>query len=123
MAGFNELLGGVTSIGNVTSTRTQEIRGPLDGVGGVGGAAAGGSADSSGGKGVTFADLLQEKLAESNTLIQAADASAEELIAGRHKDIHGAMIALEKADVSFRMLMGVRNKMLEAYREIMRMQV
>ena len=118
MSGFNlELLGGVTGVGNNSSfSRTQEIRGPQA-------PAVGGASEAGGAKGVTFADLLQNQIAESNNLIQEANVASEELVAGRTKDLHGAMISLEKADVSFRMLMGVRNKMLEAYREIMRMQV
>jgi flagellar hook-basal body complex protein FliE len=107
-----ELLSGVTQIGNqgigsTSITRNEPSIGKSDNAGGAS----------------SFADLFREKLAETSELIQNADRSAEELIAGRNKDLHGAMISLEKADVSFRMLMGVRNKMLEAYREIMRMQV
>ena len=42
---------------------------------------------------------------------------------GRSHNIHETMIALDKADVSFRMLTKVRNKAVEAYQEIMRMQI
>jgi len=45
------------------------------------------------------------------------------LIAGESKNLHETMIAMEKADISFRLMMGVRNKIIEAYQEIMRMQV
>lgn len=73
--------------------------------------------------GVTFGDLLTEKISEANEALKDADSKVEELVAGRSKNIHGTMIALEKADISYKMLMQVRNKMLDAYREIMRMQV
>ena len=52
-----------------------------------------------------------------------ADAKIAELTTGKNKDIHGTMIAMEKASVSFRMLMAVREKMVSSYQEIMRMQV
>jgi len=52
-----------------------------------------------------------------------ADTSIEQLVAGNTKNLHETMIALEKADISFRLMMEVRNKIIEAYHEIMRMQV
>jgi len=52
-----------------------------------------------------------------------ADAMVTEMVAGRNKDIAGTVIAMEKADVSNRMLMAVRNKVVNAYEEIMRMPV
>ena len=39
------------------------------------------------------------------------------------KDIHGTMIALEKADISMRLMLQIRNKLVSAYEEVMRMQV
>ena len=44
------------------------------------------------------------------------------LAAGKQKDIHATMIALEKADVAFQLLMQVRNKIISAYETVMRMQ-
>ena len=40
-----------------------------------------------------------------------------------NKDIHGTMLALEKADLSMRLMLQVRNKLVSAYEEVMRMQV
>lgn len=60
---------------------------------------------------------------EVNQAQLAADTKTAELVAGKNKDIHGTMIAVEKADISFRMLMAVREKMVSAYQEIIRMQV
>lgn len=73
--------------------------------------------------GATFGNVLKQALNETNELSKAADAKIEELVAGRSKDLHGTMIALEKADVSLRLMMQLRNKMIDAYQEIMRMQV
>jgi GR25 family glycosyltransferase involved in LPS biosynthesis len=47
----------------------------------------------------------------------------KELFAGRSKTIHETMLAIERADSSLKLMMQVRNKVLDAYREIMRMQV
>lgn len=52
-----------------------------------------------------------------------AEKMVTEMMAGKNKDIAGTMIMMEKADVSSRMLMAVRNKIVTAYEEIMRMQV
>ena len=60
---------------------------------------------------------------EANTQHLQAEKAVTDMVAGRNKDIAGTMIKMEKADVSGRMLMAVRNKIVSAYEEIMRMQV
>lgn len=52
-----------------------------------------------------------------------ADTKISEMVAGKSKDVSGTMIAMEKADVSMRLLMAVRNKLVSAYEEMMRMQI
>lgn len=52
-----------------------------------------------------------------------AEKAVTDMVAGKNKDIAGTMIKMEKADVSSRMLMAVRNKIVTAYEEIMRMPV
>lgn len=52
-----------------------------------------------------------------------ADRKIEGLVTGQNKDIPGTMIAMEKADTSMKMVMAVRNKVVSAYEEMMRMQV
>ena len=71
----------------------------------------------------SFADVLKESLAEVNRMQLEAEEALKALSTGKEKDIQKVMITLQKADVSLRMLMEVRNKALEAYQEIMRMQV
>ena len=73
--------------------------------------------------GPSFGDFLKNTVKEANDGQILADRKMEEVAAGRNKDLHGAVMAMEKADVQFRMLTQVRNKVIEAYREIMRMQV
>ncbi len=70
-----------------------------------------------------FSDALFKAVAEVNELHQNADKAVLNVQGGHTDSLHEAVIALEKADVSFRTMMAVRNKMIEAYQEIMRMQV
>lgn len=62
-------------------------------------------------------------LGEVNSLQVAADRKIEEFATSPAKDIHGTMIAMQKADVSLRLLLQVRAKLTTAYQEIMRMQL
>ncbi len=73
--------------------------------------------------GGTFQEVLKRSIGEVNRLQHEADASIEHVVAGRANNLHETMIAMEKADISFRLMMEVRNKLIEAYHEIMRMQV
>jgi len=75
------------------------------------------------GAGNSFSTMLQSQIKEVNQLQNEADSSIEQLIVGRSRNLHETMIALEKADISFRLMMEVRNKIIDAYHEIMRMQV
>jgi flagellar hook-basal body complex protein FliE len=76
-----------------------------------------------GAQGDSFADALSRAIGEVNDLQKEADRKAEDLATGRDADIHGTMIALERGDIAFRVMAQVRNKLLEAYQEVMRMQV
>lgn len=70
-----------------------------------------------------FVDTMKSFLKEANTLQTNAADQVESLISGETTDVHDVMIAMEKASVSFEMVMEIRNRMLEAYQEIMRTQV
>jgi flagellar hook-basal body complex protein FliE len=70
-----------------------------------------------------FSDALFKAVAEVNHLNHDANKAILNVQEGGTDNLHQAMIALEKADVSFRTMMTVRNKLIEAYQEIMRMQV
>ncbi|MBI3555878.1 MAG: flagellar hook-basal body complex protein FliE [Deltaproteobacteria bacterium] len=71
----------------------------------------------------SFGEMLSQSLDKVNELQMQADTAAKELTAGRNKNIHETMLMMEKADMSFRLMMQVRNKVIDAYREVMRMQV
>jgi flagellar hook-basal body complex protein FliE len=70
-----------------------------------------------------FGEMLMESIQKTNEAQVQADQSIKELAAGRTKNIHETMLNIEKADTSLKLLMQVRNKVLDAYKEIMRMQV
>ncbi|ADU66926.1 flagellar hook-basal body complex subunit FliE [Desulfurispirillum indicum S5] len=70
-----------------------------------------------------FSEFLKSSLKEVNTAQKDADRAIEELIAGESKDIHTTMIKMQQADVSLKMMMQVRNKIMDAYQEVMRTQV
>ena len=53
--------------------------------------------------------------------IKETDRKMEDFAVGKQYNLHEIMIASEKADLSFRFLLQIRNKLLEAYQEIMRM--
>jgi flagellar hook-basal body complex protein FliE len=56
-----------------------------------------------------------------NDLQEASDASIQDLLTGKNNDITAVVSAVAKADVSFKVLVGVRNKLIEAYKQTMNM--
>lgn len=71
--------------------------------------------------GSSFGELLTEFAQDVNSAQGAAETASNDFAEGRSDDIHGTMIKLQEADVKLRLLGNVRNRALEAYREIMRM--
>ena len=67
--------------------------------------------------------MFKDSFGQVNKLQHEADQAVHALAAGRSADVHNTMIALQKADVSFRLLMQIRNKVVSAYETVMRMQV
>ena len=74
-------------------------------------------------EGATFADAMKELFYSVNERSQAADKQIIEVVRGESDDLHNAMVALEEANVSFQLMLEIRNKMLEAYQEINRMNI
>lgn len=71
----------------------------------------------------SIASSFEKMFDEVNQDQVNAEKKVNELMTRKNKDFAGTMIAMEKADVSLRMLMAVRNKIVNAYQEVMRMQV
>jgi len=74
------------------------------------------------GVGGGFGANLQEALSKVDTLGQDSDAQVSQLVQGDRQDIHNVMIAVEKADVAFQLMMQVRNKIVNAYQEVSKLQ-
>ena len=70
----------------------------------------------------SFGQWLNRSLGAVNQLQQHAGEAARKLATGETKDIHGTMIAMQKADIATNLMIEVRNKLLSAYDEIKRMQ-
>ena len=94
-------------------TQIPDLSGKLSGgqVGGPGAAAK------------SFGDVLKDSIAEVDTLQKTADEAVKQMAAGGEKDVHQTMIAMEKASISFQLMIQVRNKIVSAYQEVMRVQV
>lgn len=75
-----------------------------------------------GGEGGGFGSLLNHAIDQVSQLKNSSDQQVGELIQGDRQDIHNVMIAVEKADVAFQLMMQVRNKIVNAYQEVSRLQ-
>lgn len=73
--------------------------------------------------GKDFSQVMQDAIKEINQLQTNADQAIAKVQMDSTANIHEAMVALEQAGISFRAMMTVRNKILDAYQEVMRMQV
>ncbi len=73
--------------------------------------------------GESFAAFLNKSFNDVNSMLTTSDKKAQEMAVGKSENLHDAMINFEKAETAFKLLVQVRNKALDAYHEIMRMQV
>jgi flagellar hook-basal body complex protein FliE len=70
-----------------------------------------------------FEDLLKNMALSTNQRINEAQATGEAFAAGQRDDIHGTMLSLSKADIELRVLGNVRNRVIDAFYELWRMQI
>lgn len=71
----------------------------------------------------SFGNTIKQAVSEVNRLQEEADQLATKLVTGDAVEVHQAMIAMQKASTALQFTIQVRNKIIEAYQEIMRMQV
>ena len=71
----------------------------------------------------SFGEILKDAISTVNELQKQSDKEIQKLMAGESQDLHTTLIAVQKADLSFQMMMQVRNKIVQAYQEIMRTQI
>lgn len=81
------------------------------------------SVDSSKTKSADFSEWLAQQGIELNDQLNTADVEIRKLASGESANIHEVLLTIEKAKLSFDLAAQVRNKMLEGYQEILRMQV
>ena len=73
--------------------------------------------------GVSFKDTMNKFLTDVNSMQKQADESVQKLISGEITDVHQVMSTVEEANVAFNMMMEIRNKVMDAYQEIMRIRL
>jgi flagellar hook-basal body complex protein FliE len=86
--------------------------------------AAGANNGKTAGAGSGFADAVKavgKQISKVDGLQQTADMSIQDLLSGKNEDLTSVVSAAAKADMSFKLLVGVRNKLIEAYKQTMNM--
>ncbi len=73
--------------------------------------------------GPDFGTILKDAISTVNQVQKESNQEIEKLMTGESQDLHATLIAVQRADLSFQMMMQVRNKIVQAYQEIMRMTV
>jgi flagellar hook-basal body complex protein FliE len=81
------------------------------------------SAQPNSAAGSGFQNILQSAIKQVDNAHAAADTAIQNFISGEDTELHSTVLATQKAELQFEMLMQVRNKVVSAYEEIMKMQV
>lgn len=97
--------------------------GGVFGPGGSGCAGAGKAGGANDPNQPSFKDVLMENIKQVNDLQQDATKAIEDLQTGKRNDVEGVMLATQKADMAFKMLVQLRNKVQGAYEEIKQLRV
>ncbi len=92
----------------------------ITGVGGTPGLQPAVRAGQTGAGGTRFGDALRQALGEVNQLQVSADQAAQAFSLGQTRDVASTLITIEKANIGFQLALQIRNKLVEAYQEIMR---
>ena len=74
-------------------------------------------------EGESFSDILKTALNSVDSAQHIAGEAIQQALNGENTDVHDTMIAMQKADTSLKMMMEVRNKLLEAYQEVIKTQI
>ncbi len=73
--------------------------------------------------GDAFSGLFESAIASVQSTQQAAGKSIERMLSGEPEEVHQTMLSAQRAELAFEMFLQVRNKVVQAYQEVMRMQV
>ncbi|MDA8792816.1 flagellar hook-basal body complex protein FliE [Bacteriovoracaceae bacterium] len=71
----------------------------------------------------TFGQFLTDQITEINSLQQEANVAMEKLASGESNNLQETLLAVEKADIAFKTMNQIRHKVIDAYRDIMKMQI
>ena len=71
----------------------------------------------------SFSEMLTNSISDVNSLQVQADKAIQKLVSGESKNLHETMLSVEKADIAFKTMNQIRHKVIDAYKEVMRMQV
>jgi len=71
----------------------------------------------------SFGTLLKDAISTANDLQHRSDLEIQKIMTGESDELHTAVVAMQRADLSFQMMMQVRNKIVQAYQEVLRMPV
>jgi flagellar hook-basal body complex protein FliE len=122
----------IGSIGAITSILGGQAAPALGGLGGAGaaapaaapaGAAIGDAGGATGAAGGSFIDSLSNAFGSLNSQLVGADASMADFAAGGSADIHTVMLDMQEASLGLKTGLAVRDRLLEAYQEIMRLSI
>ncbi len=75
-----------------------------------------------GAKGPGFEDMFTKFLTDVNGMQVQADQSIQKMVSGEIKDVHQVMLAVGEAKVAFNLLLEIRNKVMDAYQEVIKMR-
>lgn len=75
------------------------------------------------GTGKSFGEFLADSIGKVNGLQQEADVAMQRVASGDSQNIHETLLAVERADIAFKQMNQIRMKVIDAYKEIMKMQV
>ncbi|MEX0648325.1 MAG: flagellar hook-basal body complex protein FliE [Balneolaceae bacterium] len=71
----------------------------------------------------SFADMVKDAINSVDEMQKVTDKGVEDILAGKAENIHEVMIAMEKAQLSFQLMVEIRNKVMDTYQELSRMQI
>lgn len=74
-------------------------------------------------EGESFADMMQDAINSVDQAQKTAEQNVENVVSGKSDNIHDVMISMEKAQLSFQLMTEIRNKAIETYKELSRMQI
>ena len=107
--GLHDARGWSKSVGNEISDQFSHVEMP--------------GIDQTGEGAKTFGDFLQDSIGKVNAMQNDANVAMEKLASGESKDLHETLLAVERAEIAFKAMNQVRSKVIDAYKEIMRMQI